>query len=65
MSEKRSERTVITTREKAVRKNPVKESSSTANRGDWEKSKPQKTGQAEIASPGGKSREKVTAHGQL
>ena len=38
MPEKRTERTVITTRERSVRRNPIKESSSAANRGDRDKS---------------------------
>ncbi|KAJ6030644.1 uncharacterized protein N7446_000293 [Penicillium canescens] len=50
MSEKRTERTVITTKEKAVRRNPVKDSLSAANRGDWDKTRPKRPVQADGAS---------------
>lgn len=50
MSEKRTERAVITTREKAVRRNPVKESLSAANRGDWDKTRPKRPVQADGTS---------------
>ncbi|KAJ5319983.1 hypothetical protein PENANT_c040G11045 [Penicillium antarcticum] len=50
MSEKRTERSMITTREKVVRRNPVKESLSAANRGDWEKTRPKRPVQADGAS---------------
>lgn len=63
-SEKRSERTVITTREKAVRKNPVKESPSTAHREDWEKARPKKTGHVDGTSPNATKREQGMANGQ-
>ncbi|KAJ5805139.1 hypothetical protein N7474_011026 [Penicillium riverlandense] len=55
-SEKRTERTVITTREKAqVRaRNPVKESSSAANRGD---SRQKKTAPAGATSPNARKKE--------
>lgn len=58
MSEKRTERTTITTREKSVRRNPIKESSSAANRGDRDKSRPKYPSQLDGASPGGPIREK-------
>ncbi|KAJ5124010.1 uncharacterized protein N7515_007835 [Penicillium bovifimosum] len=64
MSEKRSERTVITTREKAARRNPinpVKESVSAANRGDWDKSRPQRAAQVDASSSNTRSREKESA----
>ncbi|KAJ6088823.1 hypothetical protein N7486_010084 [Penicillium sp. IBT 16267x] len=51
MSEKRTERTTITTREKSVRRSPIKESSSAANRGDRDKSRPKYPSQLEGASP--------------
>ncbi|GLI82084.1 gamma tubulin complex Spc97/GCP2 subunit Alp4 [Penicillium ochrochloron] len=57
MTEKRTERTVITTREKAVRRNPIKESSSASNRGDWDKSKTKKTRTTDGMSPVGHRRE--------
>lgn len=64
MSEKRTERTVITTREKAVRRNPVKESSSAANRGDGEKARPKTIVQADLASPNAAKREQGMASSQ-
>ncbi|KAJ5666806.1 hypothetical protein N7462_011215 [Penicillium macrosclerotiorum] len=51
MSEKRTERTVITTREKAVRRNPAKES-------EWDKSRTKKNSHADVTSPAGKRKEK-------
>lgn len=57
VSEKRTERSVITTREKAVRRNPVKESTSAANRVDWERTRPKKMAQADGASPNAAMRE--------
>jgi gamma-tubulin complex component 2 len=57
MTEKRTERTVITTREKAVRRNPIKESSRASNRGDWDKSKTKKTRTTDGLSPVGHRRE--------
>lgn len=65
MSEKRTERTVISTKEKAVRRNPVKESSSATNRGDGERSRSKKPSQAEGASPGSRKRDPDTVDGQL
>jgi gamma-tubulin complex component 2 len=50
MTEKRAERAVITTREKTVRRNPVKESLSAANRGDWDKTRPKRPAQSDGAS---------------
>ncbi|KAJ6125735.1 hypothetical protein N7523_003355 [Penicillium sp. IBT 18751x] len=61
MSEKRTERTVITTKEKAVRRNLPKEFNVAINVSKWE-DKPRRTGQAEGASPGSKKREPVTEH---
>ncbi|KAJ5081783.1 hypothetical protein NUU61_010047 [Penicillium alfredii] len=60
MSEKRSERMVVTTREKAVRRNPVKESTGAANRGDWDRIKPKKM--ADGASPNARRAEKDTSN---
>lgn len=57
VTEKRTERTVITTREKAVRRNPVKESSNASNRGDWDKARTKKTRTADGMSPAGNMRE--------
>jgi len=64
MSEKRTERTVITTREKAVRRNPGKELNVAINFSEWEKQKPKKTSQANGASPGGKKKEHAAENGQ-
>jgi gamma-tubulin complex component 2 len=50
MSEKRTERAVITTREKSVRRNPVKESTSAPNRSDWDKVRPKKPAQTDSAN---------------
>lgn len=61
MSDKRSERMVIASREKAVRRNPVnpvKESISAANRGDWDKTRPRKPVQLDDARPGSRTGEK-------
>jgi gamma-tubulin complex component 2 len=58
MSEKRTERTTVTTREKSVRRNPIKESSSAANRGDRDKSRPKYPSQLDGAGSGGPIREK-------
>jgi gamma-tubulin complex component 2 len=63
MTEKRTERTVITTREKAVRRNPVKESSSASNRGEWDKSRTKKTRTADGMSPAGHKREQDAPNG--
>lgn len=62
-SERRTERTVITTREKAQMRarNPVKESSSAANRGD---PRQKKSALADAASPNGRKKEKETADRQ-
>ena len=62
MSEKRTERTTVTTREKSVRRNPVKESSSAANRGDRDKSRPKYPSQSD--SPGGRRPEKDGIEGK-
>lgn len=64
MSEKRTERTVITTREKAVRRNPVKEFNVNFNVSEWENPKARKSSKADGASPGGKKREPVPENGQ-
>jgi gamma-tubulin complex component 2 len=64
MPEKRSERIVITSREKAVRRNPanpVKESISAANRGDWDKTRPRKLAQLDDANPSARIGEKDPA----
>jgi gamma-tubulin complex component 2 len=52
-SERRTERTVITTREKVQVKtrNPVKESANAGNRGDWDKSRVKKNLQPESGTP--------------
>lgn len=63
VSEKRTERSVITTREKAVRRNPVKESTSAANRGDWEKARPKKMA-TDGASPNAAKREQGMTGGR-
>jgi gamma-tubulin complex component 2 len=63
MSEKRTERTVITTKEKAVRRNPPKEFN-VANVSDWERPKSKKTVQPDGASPGAKKREHDALNGQ-
>ncbi|KAL4897928.1 Spc98 family-domain-containing protein [Aspergillus ambiguus] len=59
-TEKRTERMVIHSKEKAhVRsRNPVKESSSAGNRGDWERSKSKRTSQVDGASPNLRKKEK-------
>ncbi|KAJ5172803.1 hypothetical protein N7492_005396 [Penicillium capsulatum] len=57
VSEKRTERTMITTKEKSVRRNPIKESSTAANRGDGERSRSKKPSQLDGASPGPGRRE--------
>ncbi|KAJ5731970.1 hypothetical protein N7493_003451 [Penicillium malachiteum] len=61
MSEKRSERSTVTTRERSVRRNPVKESSNATSRGDRDKSRPNYPSQLDGASPGGRRREKDEA----
>lgn len=63
MSEKRTERSVITTKDKAVRRNPPKEFNVAINVSKWE-DKPRKTGQAEGASPGGKKQEPFAENGR-
>lgn len=63
MSEKRTERTVVTTRDKAVRRHPVKESASAANRGDREKSRSRQTGQMDGGSPIPRRRDQDAAEG--
>ncbi|KAJ5569612.1 uncharacterized protein N7459_009042 [Penicillium hispanicum] len=50
MSEKRTERTVITTKEKAARRNPVKEPVGATNRGERDKSRTKQPGQVDDAS---------------
>ncbi|KAJ5923991.1 hypothetical protein N7466_008178 [Penicillium verhagenii] len=57
MSEKRTERSTITTREKSVRRNTIKDSSSAANRADRDKSRPKYPNQPDGANLGGTSRE--------
>lgn len=66
MSEKRTERTVITTREKAqVRtRNPVKGSSNAGNKGDWDKTRSKKTSQPDGTSPNARRKEKETPESQ-
>ncbi|KAJ5372846.1 Spc97/Spc98 [Penicillium concentricum] len=64
MPEKRPERIVITSREKAMRRNPVnpvKESISAANRGDWDKTRPRKLAQLDEANPSARTGEKDPA----
>lgn len=64
MSDKRAERMVITSREKAVRRNPVnpvKESISAANRGDWDKTRPRKPVQLDDVNFSARTGEKHTA----
>lgn len=63
MSEKRTERTVITSKEKAVRRNLPKEFNVAINVSKWE-DKPGKTGQAEGASPSSRKREPVAENGR-
>ncbi|KAJ5175958.1 Spindle pole body component alp4 [Penicillium canariense] len=62
MTEKRTERTVITEREKAVRRIPVKASSSAGNRGEWDKPRTKKTSMADGTSPIGKIREQEASN---
>ncbi|KAL5361057.1 Spc98 family-domain-containing protein [Aspergillus floccosus] len=59
-TEKRNERMVIHSRDKAhVRaRNPVKESSSAGNRGEWERSKSKRASQVDGASPNLRKKEK-------
>ncbi|CEJ53871.1 Putative Gamma-tubulin complex protein 2 (Eurofung) [Penicillium brasilianum] len=59
MTEKRTERSVITTKEKAVRRHPIKEPSA-SNRGEWDKLRTKKTRTAEAMSPVGNRREQDT-----
>ncbi|KAJ5087670.1 hypothetical protein N7456_011286 [Penicillium angulare] len=61
MSEKRTERSTVTTREKSVRRNHVREPSTAANRGDRDKSRPKYPSQLDGASPGGRRGEKDAA----
>jgi hypothetical protein len=64
MSDKRSERMVIASREKAMRRNPVnpvKESISAANRGDWDKTRPRKPIQLDDSRPSSRTGEKDPA----
>lgn len=62
VSEKRTERTTITTKEKTMRKNLVKESSSAGNRGDGDRSRSKKP--LDGASPGPRRREPDAIDGQ-
>ncbi|CAG7943378.1 unnamed protein product [Penicillium salamii] len=50
MSEKRSERAGITTRERSVRRNPTKEPVSAPNRAEWDKNRPRKPIQTDGAN---------------
>ncbi|CAG8020771.1 unnamed protein product [Penicillium olsonii] len=59
MSEKRSERPGITTRERSVRRNQTKDSISAPNRGDWEKNRPRKPIQTDGANPSARDGEKT------
>lgn len=63
-SEKRSDRTVVTAREKAQgrTRHSVKESASTGNRGEREKARPKRTSHGNVASPGAR-KEKVQEAG--
>lgn len=66
-SEKRTERAAINTREKAQTRSrhSVKETNSTGNRGDLERSRSKRTSQAEGTSPNIRKKEKeTTAEGQ-
>lgn len=60
-SDRRTERTVVTTREKVQVKtrNPVKESANAGNRGDWEKSRTKKSSQPESSSGHRKKKDAV------
>lgn len=63
-SEKRTERSQTTTREKVrVTKRPVRETVSAANRGDWEKTRVKKPAQND-GSPTVKPKEKEIPEGQ-
>lgn len=64
MSEKRTERTVITTKEKAARRNPVKEPVGATNRGEREKSRSKQPGQVDDASSDPRRKEHEAAEGQ-
>jgi gamma-tubulin complex component 2 len=55
---------VITTKEKAVRRNPPKEFNVAINVSDWERPKSKKTVQPDGASPGPKKREHDAVNGQ-
>ncbi|KAJ5363039.1 Spc97/Spc98 [Penicillium brevicompactum] len=61
MSEKRSERAVITTRERSVRRSPIKESISAPNRSDWDKNRPRKAFQSDGANINARDGEKSPA----
>ncbi|CAG8083443.1 unnamed protein product [Penicillium salamii] len=59
MSEKRSERAGITTRERSVRRNPTKEPVSAPNRAEWDKNQPRKPIQTDGANPNVRDGEKT------
>lgn len=61
MSEKRSERAVVTTRERSVRRSPIKESISAPNRSDWDKNRPRKPLQSDAANINARDGEKSPA----
>lgn len=65
-SEKRTERMVIHSKEKAhVRtRNPVKESSSAGNRGEWERSRSKRASQTDGASPNMRKKDKEQTEGE-
>lgn len=62
-NEKRTERMMVQTKEKAqVRsRNPVKESSSAGNRGEWERSRSKRASHPDGSSPNVKKKEKEPA----
>ncbi|CAG8359156.1 unnamed protein product [Penicillium salamii] len=59
MSEKRSERAGITTRERSVRRIPTKEPVSAPNRAEWDKNRPRKPIQTDGANPNVRDGEKT------
>jgi gamma-tubulin complex component 2 len=64
-TDRRTERTTVTTREKIQVKtrNPVKESANAGNRGDYEKSRVKKASQAETGTPQAHKKEKEVVEG--
>lgn len=58
MSEKRQERMVITSREKAVRRNPANPA---ASRGDWDRTRPRKPLQFDDTNPSSRTGENGAA----